>query len=190
MLEPLSLAQQPTPIQRLHRTSARLGVELWVKRDDLTGAGLSGNKVRKLEYLLADAHALPFRDHVFDRVLHVGGINGFDRPEVALQEMARVARPGTPIVVVDESLDPARDNNLYHRAMFELATFYEPDPRAPVDLLPHGAEVVQNVHISRFLYCLTFRMPQLEHEAARSDERSPLRMASPAAAARRQARRP
>ncbi|MEL6349448.1 MAG: pyridoxal-phosphate dependent enzyme, partial [Myxococcota bacterium] len=31
------------------------GVEIWLKRDDLTGLGLSGNKVRKLDFLLADA---------------------------------------------------------------------------------------------------------------------------------------
>ncbi len=31
------------------------GVELWMKRDDRTGSTLSGNKVRKLEFLLADA---------------------------------------------------------------------------------------------------------------------------------------
>lgn len=55
MIEPLRLARQPTPLQPLRRLSAELGVELWIKRDDLTGAGLSGNKVRKLEYLLADA---------------------------------------------------------------------------------------------------------------------------------------
>lgn len=31
------------------------GVELWIKRDDLTGCQLSGNKVRKLEFLMAEA---------------------------------------------------------------------------------------------------------------------------------------
>lgn len=55
MIRPIRLAQAPTPLEPLARASARLGVEVWVKRDDLTGAGLSGNKVRKLEYLLADA---------------------------------------------------------------------------------------------------------------------------------------
>lgn len=52
---PLSLAQLPTPTQYLSRLSARLGAEVWIKRDDLTGFGLSGNKVRKLELLLNDA---------------------------------------------------------------------------------------------------------------------------------------
>lgn len=35
--------------------SERLGIDLWIKRDDLTGFALGGNKGRKLEYLLADA---------------------------------------------------------------------------------------------------------------------------------------
>lgn len=51
----LSLAQTPTPLQRLTRISAELGVNIWVKRDDLTGCALSGNKVRKLEFTLAEA---------------------------------------------------------------------------------------------------------------------------------------
>lgn len=51
------LAQLPTPIQRLPRLSERHGVELFVKRDDLTGFLTSGNKVRKLEFLVAEAIA-------------------------------------------------------------------------------------------------------------------------------------
>jgi D-cysteine desulfhydrase len=54
---PLALARLPTPIEPLARASARWGREIFVKRDDLTGFELSGNKVRKLEYLLADAVA-------------------------------------------------------------------------------------------------------------------------------------
>ena len=51
------LAALPTPLVPLERTGAALGVELWCKRDDLTGLELTGNKVRKLEFLLADARA-------------------------------------------------------------------------------------------------------------------------------------
>jgi D-cysteine desulfhydrase len=53
----LDLARTPTPLEFLSRLSNKLGVEVYVKRDDLTGAELSGNKVRKLEFLLADALA-------------------------------------------------------------------------------------------------------------------------------------
>lgn len=45
----------PTPLYKLPNASRVLGKNIWVKRDDLTGVALGGNKVRKLEFLLADA---------------------------------------------------------------------------------------------------------------------------------------
>jgi D-cysteine desulfhydrase len=53
----IRLATLPTPLQPAPRLSAAVGVEIWLKRDDLTGLGLGGNKVRGLEFLLADALA-------------------------------------------------------------------------------------------------------------------------------------
>lgn len=55
-----SLVTAPTPLQPLQRLRAALGdrgPRLWIKRDDLTGLALGGNKARKLEYLVADARA-------------------------------------------------------------------------------------------------------------------------------------
>ncbi|MGE9763846.1 D-cysteine desulfhydrase [Pseudomonas sp. PDM20] len=51
----LDLAGGPTPLDKLERLSAQLGRELYVKRDDTTPFALGGNKVRKLEFLTADA---------------------------------------------------------------------------------------------------------------------------------------
>ena len=45
----------PTPMYRLDNLSRELGTNVWIKRDDLCGVALGGNKVRKLEYLLQDA---------------------------------------------------------------------------------------------------------------------------------------
>ena len=53
----VSFCLLPTPLHRLERLSAELGTDLWIKRDDLTGFAMGGNKGRKLEYLLADALA-------------------------------------------------------------------------------------------------------------------------------------
>jgi D-cysteine desulfhydrase len=64
----LDLANTPTPLKPLKRLGKKLGVELYIKRDDLTGAGLSGNKIRKLEFVLADA-----LDCGADTVLTCGG---------------------------------------------------------------------------------------------------------------------
>ena len=54
----VSLAHLPTPLEEMPRLAAALGgPRLWVKRDDCTGLGVGGNKVRKLEYDFAAAMA-------------------------------------------------------------------------------------------------------------------------------------
>lgn len=53
----LRLVHGPTPLVTLPRLSSRLGIDLWIKRDDATGGVEAGNKLRKLEYLVADALA-------------------------------------------------------------------------------------------------------------------------------------
>lgn len=45
----------PTPVTYLKNLSQKLGIELYLKRDDLTEFGVGGNKLRKLEYLLYDS---------------------------------------------------------------------------------------------------------------------------------------
>jgi D-cysteine desulfhydrase family pyridoxal phosphate-dependent enzyme len=54
----VKIAHLPTPLEPMSRLSNRLGgPNLFVKRDDLTGLALGGNKTRKLEYLIAEAQA-------------------------------------------------------------------------------------------------------------------------------------
>ncbi|ATB51299.1 methyltransferase domain-containing protein [Corallococcus macrosporus] len=108
--------------------------------------------------MMADAHALPFPDASFDRVFHVGGIGGYRAPAQALAEMARVAKPGTPLVVVDEQLDPAFRPSLLQRAAFRAITFYSWNPHCPRELLPPGAFDVIEEQVASFYYCLSFRM--------------------------------
>src|ERR687889_641362 len=50
-----TIAPLPTPLQPLPRFSAAVGAEVWMKRDDVGALGLAGNKVRKLEFVLAAA---------------------------------------------------------------------------------------------------------------------------------------
>ena len=54
-LPKIPLGLFPTPLHRLDRISRLLNTNVFIKRDDLSGVGLGGNKVRKLEYLLAEA---------------------------------------------------------------------------------------------------------------------------------------
>ena len=109
--------------------------------------------------LLGDAHTLPFADDTFDRVFHVGAINGFADPGRALREMMRVARPGTPVVVVDEQLDPARRHGPLRRLGFRAVTFYDPAPACPSAAVPADAIDVEETQIARFFYCLRFWSP-------------------------------
>ncbi|KAI0561566.1 Pyridoxal-phosphate dependent enzyme [Gracilaria domingensis] len=55
----LNLAMRPTPIHNweLHKAVPDLpeDIQFYIKRDDMTGCGASGNKIRKLEFLVADA---------------------------------------------------------------------------------------------------------------------------------------
>lgn len=66
----LKLAQIPTPITRLEKFSERFDdLTIWVKRDELTGTEVSGNKIRKLEFSLAEA-----RQQGCDTLITCGGI--------------------------------------------------------------------------------------------------------------------
>ena len=64
-----NLARTPTPVHRWHLPGTPDGCEVYIKRDDLTGMQLSGNKVRKLEFLLAEA-----MDEDADCVITIGGV--------------------------------------------------------------------------------------------------------------------
>jgi D-cysteine desulfhydrase family pyridoxal phosphate-dependent enzyme len=58
MIPRIKIANLPTPLEALPNLSAFLGgPRIFIKRDDLTGLALGGNKIRKLEFLLAEAQA-------------------------------------------------------------------------------------------------------------------------------------
>ncbi|KAL3688961.1 hypothetical protein R1sor_015270 [Riccia sorocarpa] len=65
----VSLGLFPTPIHRWNLPGLPSGTEVWIKRDDLSGMQMSGNKVRKLEFLMADAKA-----QGADCVVTLGGV--------------------------------------------------------------------------------------------------------------------
>jgi len=76
----ISLAALPTPIQKLHRISeAWQGPQIYIKRDDLTGCVLSGNKIRKLEFSTAQALNLDS-----DTLITCGGIQSNHARAVAV----------------------------------------------------------------------------------------------------------
>jgi D-cysteine desulfhydrase family pyridoxal phosphate-dependent enzyme len=95
----ISLAQLPTPLEEAPRLSEALGVRLLVKRDDLTGLALGGNKVRKLEHLTADA-----RERGCDTLVAAGGAQS----NFARMTAAAAARLGMRCHLVLAGSEPAR----------------------------------------------------------------------------------
>lgn len=88
----LPLLAAATPLEPLPRLSAALGgPEVWIKRDDVMGLGGGGNKVRKLEFLLAEALA-----QGADVVLSVGALQS----NHARLTAAAAAKAGLPCVLL------------------------------------------------------------------------------------------
>jgi 1-aminocyclopropane-1-carboxylate deaminase len=86
----------PSPVHRLERLSEHLGgrVEIWAKREDCNaGLAYGGNKVRKLEYLVADALA-----QGCDTLVSIGGVQSNHTRQVA----AVAAKLGLKCVLVQE----------------------------------------------------------------------------------------
>ena len=89
------LANLPSPIHRLNRLSKELGVEVWAKRDDISsGLAFGGNKIRKLEFLAADAQG-----QGCDTLVSIGNIQSNHTRQVA----AVAAALGMRAVLVQES---------------------------------------------------------------------------------------
>ena len=147
MPRPLTLARLPTPLHPLPRASARLGAEIWVKRDDLTGGLLMGNKVRKLDYLMADAVERGART-----VLTTGAItsNHARATAVAARELGlhpvlllRGARPDLPVgnLLLDALVGAEIhlvDAAGYARRDALLAELAERAERGPAYIIPEG----------------------------------------------------
>lgn len=100
----LKLAQTPTPLQPLDRLSAELGgPRIWVKRDDMTGCGVSGNKIRKLEFSLAAAI-----DSGCDTIITAGGVQSNHCRTTALLS----AQLGLRCHLILRGAEEAADGNL------------------------------------------------------------------------------
>ncbi|NCP64952.1 MAG: D-cysteine desulfhydrase family protein [Paraglaciecola sp.] len=101
-VERLSLGVFPTPLSHLSRLSALLNrPDIYIKRDDLSGLALGGNKVRKLEYLLGDAKA-----KLSDCVITAGAVQS----NHCRQTAAAAAMLGLPCHLMLGGDEPAHTN--------------------------------------------------------------------------------
>ncbi|HSN90128.1 MAG TPA: D-cysteine desulfhydrase family protein [Anaeromyxobacteraceae bacterium] len=104
------LARLPTPLEPSPRFGSEIGVELLWKRDDLSGLELSGNKARKLEFLLAEAEAAGA-----DTLVTCGGVQSNHCRATAFA----AARRGLGAVVLLRVPDPSRPPSLEANALLD-----------------------------------------------------------------------
>ena len=142
--------------------------------DDVYGLDISSGQLARcrrfvnkrgwsVDLFLGMAEALPFKAGSFDSVFHIGGINFFSGKKKAIEEMIRVARPGTKIVIADETERLAR---FYDRipSLSRSDQGKKADLAVPVNLVPDTMEETRVVDIWKAHgqfhgYCLEFRKP-------------------------------
>jgi ubiquinone/menaquinone biosynthesis C-methylase UbiE len=111
-----------------------------------------------VDLFLSMAEALPFKDESFDSVLHIGGINFFSDRKQAIDEMIRVSKPGTKIVIADET---ERLKKLVDRASDRGDGT---EKLSIIHLVPDTMEQIRmdgiwKAHGKHHGYCLEFRKP-------------------------------
>ena len=116
--ERLRLFTGPTPIQGLPRLGARLGLDVSIKRDDLTGFAESGNKIRKLEFLAREA-----LDQGADTLITVGALQS----NCARATAAIAARLGLRCLLgLRGERPPVADGNLLLARLFGAEPVFVP----------------------------------------------------------------
>lgn len=123
MPDRVRLALLPTPLHRLDRLSKKWGADLWIKRDDLTGAALSGNKIRKLEFELAAALAKKAK-----AVITCGGLQSNHARATAIAARQLGLEPHLLLRTPDGKAPPEWDGNvLLDRVVDARIRFVTPD---------------------------------------------------------------
>jgi ubiquinone/menaquinone biosynthesis C-methylase UbiE len=113
-----------------------------------------------VDLFLGMAEELPFKDGSFDHVFHIGGINFFSDKQKAIDEMIRVARSGTRVVIADESEKGAAAYEWLFPGFSRMFEGKRESVVPPVDLLPKEMEQIRVDSIWRGMgYCLEFRKP-------------------------------
>lgn len=109
------------------------------------------------ELFLGEAEHLPFKDGTFDIVYHLGAINFFTDQKRAIEEMIRVAKPGTKIVIADESEKALKALDKF---LLQLWIGKRQEVVPPIDLVPKTMLDVRLDTIWKgYGYCIEFRTP-------------------------------
>jgi ubiquinone/menaquinone biosynthesis C-methylase UbiE len=92
----------------------------------------------QVEFIQGNASYLPYKTAEFNAVLHLGAFNEFGDKKRALEEMYRVAKPGSKIVICDEGLAPGKEKTLWGKWILSFIPSFADKP--PADISPMGIE--------------------------------------------------
>lgn len=136
----LSLGQLPTPVRRLHRLEQALNFsgQIWLKRDGLSGAAYGGNKIRKLEFELAEAARLNA-----GALVSIGGLGSHQCCAVATFAQL-LGLPHVAGMIAQPLTAHVRNNLLYNAGL--------------------GTEFVYGAHLPEMSAALYFVLRRLEAE--------------------------
>ncbi|GEJ39652.1 Methyltransferase domain protein [Flavobacterium psychrophilum] len=135
---------------------------------DIVGADISLGMLKKckkkyktqlnLSLINCCAEDLPFKDNEFDIVFHVGGINFFNDKALAIQEMIRVAKKDSKILIADETADfieKQYKKSSLSRKYFQGESFDFKDIESAI---PSGvADLKTELMWKNKFYCITFK---------------------------------
>jgi ubiquinone/menaquinone biosynthesis C-methylase UbiE len=132
----------------------------------IVGADISSGMLKKCRRKFKDklnlslvhccAEDLPFKDNSFDIVFHVGGINFFNDRKKAIEEMMRVSKNGTKLLIADETNDLIEKQ--YKKSNFSKKYFQNSsvDLTEIQNLVPANERQTEILWDGKF-YCITFR---------------------------------
>lgn len=122
----------------------------------LKGAEFMTKQNVNIDFMLADAHELPFETESYDIVTCYGAVNGCANINKMLSEMARVTKKGGKILFLDEQL--YERSTFLERVYFNsVLSSHDVVKRCPVDMLSSDVESVEVHQVYQFYYICTAR---------------------------------
>jgi ubiquinone/menaquinone biosynthesis C-methylase UbiE len=113
-----------------------------------------------IQLQLGNAEQLPYQDNSFDGVFHVGGINFFNDKGKAIQEMIRVAKPGSRILISDEKEKAAKAYESLIPGFRKKVGQDRDVVVAPLALIPPEMENLRIFDVwGGWFYCIEFCKP-------------------------------
>lgn len=107
----------------------------------------------------ADALQLPYADNCFDAVVHCGAINQLADKRRVIDEMLRVTKPGGAITILDEGIEPGKENTWLAKLLVWRNPLFASRP--PLDLVPPSANPRIEWVLRSIFYQIIFHKPNV-----------------------------